>query len=208
LRRTTHRLVFGGGSARALEDVDRLNRRLALRAFPHSTCPLLASHIASSTAAIGSNHVQGGLKSRSHLESYFATFGALDLLYFPFVIRGHVDLPDFLDSDHHRLGGGIVLEPDPVLPAVEQNNSKRASQVRTRAGVQALILILDNHAFFPPSRCRLDYRDSKKAHRPYRRHCGMGRRPRADRLLPIGGARFASTSHRLAYRHIDQLAAN
>jgi hypothetical protein len=33
-------LVFGGGSARALEDVDRLNRRLALRAFPHSTCPL------------------------------------------------------------------------------------------------------------------------------------------------------------------------
>ena len=140
-------MVFGGGSARALEDVDRLNRRLALRAFPHSTCPLLASHIASSTAAIGSNHVQGFEKSKS-LERYFATFGALDLLYFFFVIRGHVDLPDSLDSDHHRLGGGIVLEPDPVLPAVEQNNSKRASQVRTRAGVQALILILDNHEFF------------------------------------------------------------
>ena len=112
-------MVFGGGSARALEDVDRLNRRLALRAFPHSTCPLLASHIASSTAAIGSNHVQGFEKSKS-LESYFATFGALDLLYFFFVIRGHVDLPDSLDSDHHWLGGGIVLEPDPVLPAVEQ----------------------------------------------------------------------------------------
>ena len=80
--------------------------------------------------------------------------------------------------------------------------------MRTRAGVQALILILDNHEFFRQVGVDLTTVIPRKRTGLIAAIVGMGRRPRADRLLPIGGARFASTSHRLAYRHIDQLAAN
>jgi len=51
LRRTTHRLVFGGGSARAPEDVDRLIVGLRYAHF-RTLLSALASYIASSTAAI------------------------------------------------------------------------------------------------------------------------------------------------------------
>jgi hypothetical protein len=113
--------------------------------------------------------------------------------------------PNDSESRWRVLGRAALLK---VGPRVRIRLPPAASQVRTRVGVQALILILDNHEFFRQVGVALTTVIPRKRTGLIAAIVGMGRRPRADRLLPIGGARFASTSHRLAYRHIDQLAAN
>ena len=80
--------------------------------------------------------------------------------------------------------------------------------MRTRAGVQALILILDNHEFFRQVGVALTTVIPRKRTGLIAAIVGWAVALALTRLLPIGGARFPSTSHRLAYRHIDQLAAN
>src|ERR1700719_4132324 len=71
-------------------------------------------------------------------------------------------------------------------PRVRIHLPPAASQVRTRAGVQALILILDNHEFFRQVGVALTTVIPRNRTGLIAAIVGMGRRPRADRLLPIG----------------------